>query len=347
MSEERLRSREQIRTALVALGTLAMGGVAVGMITWGVGRAPMALMAGCPPRGDFVAVIVSRTLDSDGDSVTSPYYAVFDVRTGRPVGRTLLDSSNETMDHAFCARADDDRNWVVGYDAKPELYANVAPRRLVTWDSIARTSSIAGRVTGVGWSDDRGELVVNTSLGYAFALDPNTLRGTRVEGTPSLSTLSGPHDDVVPPGVVEYYMGGRDELRLADGSLLELEGHPRARVTSASTPLFGGRDFLTPAFLLSPTTRSIEWTDPPSVIVIEETEIGSRVFRATRIALDGTVTWTFTPQAPTAASWRYRPIPWAAYSEGRMLVTFDETSMHGIDPGTGRERWVTAYQDEP
>ncbi len=337
---------EKRRMVAILAGSLLLP-VGIVALTYGlVGWLPMHLMAGCPPRGHTVALIVARTSDTDSGSSTEAHYAVFDARSGAPLGHRELEESGDASGRTFCARADDSRNWVVGSDSRPQIFAGAAPELLVPWETLARAAGIASAPSSVGWDAEADTLVVNTRDGFAIALDPATLAGRRVAGTPSLFTLGGFHDEVVPPGVVEYYVGGRDELRLADGTPLELAGHPRARLLREGRALLGGSDFLMPSFLLHPGTRSIEWPDPRSVVVVEETETGSRIYRIARIALDGTVLFRFTPSTATPPAWRYRPVPYAAYDQGRVIVLFEENGMRGLDGRSGVDRWQTAYRDD-
>lgn len=334
------------RPLSVAAGILA-GAVGLGLVLYAV-TLPSAsdLLAGCPAGGATIALVVGETSNDDRPIHTASY-AVFDALTGRVLANESIDSSITVVGQSLCVAADATRHWVVALDGKPVLRSNSSESVVAEWLAVARAASLSGEPRSLGWDVDGSRLAVNMPDGRSYALTSQPLGAAPIEGTPRLSSLGAFHDEVVPPGVVDYYLGGLDSLRLADGVRLRLEGHPRSKVVHDGTVLFGGRDFLSPDFVVHPGTGSIEWPEPASVVVVEETEVGSLRYRATRIALDGRVLWSFTPEEPSVASWRYRPTPWAAYAGGRMLVLFEAHRLRGVDPRSGVVRWTTEYAAEP
>lgn len=331
---------------MVFAGASSVAALVVGVVVFRM-HGSWGLMAGCPPGGDFVDLVLSNATVYESSRSIEAEYAVFSARSGSLVERMAVGDTSDDARRAFCAAATPDRHWLVDFDRR---IAQVDARRAaiaVPAATVAARARLIGETTSVGWDDERGQIVANTSQGFAVAIDPVSLSGTRVAGTPSLSTLSGMHDDVVPFGVVRYYVGGLATLRGADGVRWRLDGHPRSRVIREGQPLFAGRDFLSPAFLVHPGNGSVEWSDPPSVFVVEETAVGSITYRITRIRLDGTVMWTFTPEESTPAHWMYRPVPYAAYVGGQQIVLFEAGRLVGLDAATGSVRYRTEYGAQP
>jgi len=95
-------------------------------------------------------------------------------------------------------------------------------------------------------------------------------------------------------------------------------------------------DWLNPAFGIYPATGKIEWPNPPSLMICEPTEVGAPRKQVTRVALDGTILWTYTPTAKPA---RTAPeCAWYVSGDATRLVLFTQPNgMIGIDAATGRE----------
>ena len=110
---------------------------------------------------------------------------------------------------------------------------------------------------------------------------------------------------------------------------------------------FGERDFYMPKLLVYPETGRVEWPDPPSVLIVEETLVGSLTYKITRIGLDGRELFSFDPGEALPGAWMYRPNPWTSAGSGARLLHFGAEGFLGLDPKTGRVLFRRSYLGEP
>jgi hypothetical protein len=117
--------------------------------------------------------------------------------------------------------------------------------------------------------------------------------------------------------------------------VLAKQGSPRSQILLDGVPL-ADTDWLDPGLLVHPPSSSIEWPDPPSLIVCEPPEVGKPHQVVTRLALDGRILWTYR-RAVEARSGA-RACLWQPTADGTRLLLFTSPNgLVGLDVATGLE----------
>lgn len=345
MSAPNPRQKVQIIVA-ATLGTLATVFVA----WWLAKPSALQLVSTCP-RGSHthMAFVVDRPRHGEDYTRHQGSLVVFDVTTGARVATHDLGSWEDDDERPLCmGLAGDDRVWVRPAGV-PRLEVRALSDGSVVTSSAAlqqRTPALASGILALGWDSERRAPTASLRDGHQLLFDATTLGTTRYEGTVTMTPLGVQADAVIATESVPYYVGGMPELLLDDGRRVTLDGHPRSFMQVGGERLFGDRDFYMPTVLLNPGTARIEWPDPPSLLVVEETLVGSHTYRVTRIGLDGTVLFSFDPHEALPASTRYRPTPWTASHDGSLLLHIGSEGFVAIDAATGVERYRRDYSGE-
>lgn len=345
----RVMRSQNLTLAIVALATVAVGFGVVLLL----GSKPTSLVGTCPVVSPtHYAVVVERLSTTHNDYTQhNGSLAVFDMATGARLGVTDVGSWQNDDHRAVCfGKAGEGQVWLRPAGPTPTVQVRaVATGAVVTPFSafLEATPALSVGVTGLGWDPERAAPTLSTADGRSLLLDAATRGTTRYEGQVTMTPLGVQADTPIHSASVPYYAGGMPELLLADGRRVTLEGHPRSVMLVDGSPLLGDRDFLSPAVLIDPASGSIEWSSPPSLVVVEETLVNSLQYRITRIGLDGREIFTFDPGEPLPATLRYRPTPWTASPDGRLLLHFGGLGVIAIDAATGVERYRMGYDGKP
>lgn len=341
--------KKQLGAALAAVASLAILAPVVHLVTRPV---PPRIVAACPPvTTSHIAVIVGTARSTESESWTESALAIFEVATGRRVASHGLDRYDDDARRTLClGPARPGTVWIRrgGEASTLEIRDARTGAVVVPFEALVRaTPALATGIDQVGWDVDTGTPTLSLRDGHVLRVDPVTLATSRYAGNVTMNPLGVRADEVIRSQSVPYYLGGMAGLVLDDGTRLTLDGHPRAYVVRAGTRLFGERDFYMPAMLQNPATGRVAWHDPASLVIVEETLVGSLVYRVTRIGLDGRVLYTFDPGTPLPASLRYRPVPWTPSADGTKLLHFGGDGIIAIDARTGRELYRVGYDGEP
>lgn len=343
-----------MRSQITTLVLVALGSVAVCIGVWLLlGDEPTLLVGTCPAMSSthFAVVVQRGSTTLDDHTRHDGTLAVFDLATGARTAEHGVGAWMDDAQRAVCFGGAGDGNvWFRPAGATPTVEVrSVDTGAVVTPFSafVQANPPLGVGVIALGWDGERAMPTVSTRDGRTLSLDAASRAATRFEGNVTMTPLGIQADAAIHSHSVGYYLGGLPGLVLADGRRVTLEGHPRSVMKVDGAPLFGDRDFYSPTLLLDRASGSIEWPSPPSLLVVEETLVGSLTYRVTRIGLDGTVLYTFDPSEALPAATRYRPTPWTSSPDGRLLLHFGEHGVIAIDAETGAERYRMGYDGKP
>lgn len=340
-------NKSQLTTLVVS--ALACVGVGVGVVLM-VDSAPTTLVGTCPLVSPTrFAVIVERLRNTANDYTRHDgTLVVFDMATGTRVGAVEVGSWMDDAQRPVCfGAAGEGSVWFRPAGASDSFEVRAIASGAVTTPFrafVQQNPSLGVGISAMSWDETLGVPTVSTADGRLLQVDAASRNATRYDG--QVLRLGGEANNPIHSRDVDYYVGGMPGLRMADGRRVALDGHPRSRMKVDGVSLFGERDFLSPDVLLAPGTDHIEWTSPPSLVVVEETLVNSLRYRVTRIGLDGNVLFSFDPGEALPASLRYRPSPWASSPDGSVLLHFGAEGVIAIDAVTGAERYRMGYDGE-
>lgn len=338
--------KDVARLALVALVTVGLG---VGYFFFLRASQTYSLVSACPPVTTRHLAFVAATTES-GETTTwhDAIFVVIDAVTGTLVAKHELGRFTDDADRFLCMGvARPGTVWLRRADDALEIRDGNTGAVTVSNDALVRaTPAMRVGVQSLGWDPERAAPTMMLRDGHSLVVDPATLETSRFDGNVTLNPFQVRADEVVRSQSVPYYVGGMPGLVLADGRRITLEGHPRSSLVVDGQKLFGERDFYMPAMLVHPRTGRVEWPDPPSLVIVEETLIGSLRYRITRIGLDGHVLYSVDSGESIPGSWRYRPTPWTSAADGTRFVHFGAEGILAIDPASGRELYRISYTGE-
>jgi hypothetical protein len=300
-------------------------------------------MCPLPSSGDRIAMIVGSQSAYRGRISRSFAFATYDAATGKRTSKVEMEGGDK--DPLCLGRAAADAYWV--YADKPGLHVRSAvDGSVVTPFStiVSKNPGLQVGVRSIGWDFATSQPTLFTNDARAWLISSPTLLATRHSG--QVGFFEWPYgyaDAPLRTEVVDYYVNGDARLQLADHRRVTLQGHPRSALVIDGRAIGKELDFYMPNLLKNPSDGSVEWADPPSLLVAEETKIGSMVYDLHRVTLDGTVVWTHTPKTPAVATWRHRPVPWTAITGGSRALHVEGSGMTAIDVKTGKVVWHTGY----
>lgn len=341
------------QTTTLVLVALAMLGVCVGVWLLLTSGKDTALVGTCPSmsRTHFAVIVARRSTTHNDYTRHNGTLAIFDIATGALTAKQSVGAWEDDAHRAVCfGAAGEGRVWFRPAGSAPTFEVrSIDTGAVVTPFSafVQANPPLGVGVLALGWDGDRAAPTVSTADGRTLWLDAATRSASRYEGNVTMTPLGIQADAAIHSHSVSYYLGGLPGLVLADGRRVTLDGHPRSVMRVDGAPLFGERDFYMPSALVHPASGSIEWPSPPSLLVVEETLVGSYRYRITRIGLDGSVLFTFDPGEALPAATRYRPTPWTSSPDGTLLLHFGELGVIAIDARTGTERYRMGYDGEP
>lgn len=144
-------------------------------------------------------------------------------------------------------------------------------------EKIRTANPALGAIADLKVDPGSGRLLVTSSEGYYYWVDPGTFMATRGD---QWARTSGLHSATL-------------SRRKSAGHGLSLEGPPRKALVRGGKPR--GADSYLDGFFLEdvPSQRAIALADPPSVVVVHQDRLGDGGrFRLTRVGLDGRSIWT-------------------------------------------------------
>lgn len=338
------------RDVLAIVGTCALALSVYPVVRLLAGTDRLHLVSMCPVMDGHVTLVVATTENGERGPSHDVELIGFDLATGTRTAHVGLPGFREDAHRTLCLGAARHGTVWLRHGAEHALEMRDARTGALVVSSetiLARNPGLGVGVVDVGWDATTSAPTLSLRDGRNVRLDAATLATTRFEGSVSMTSLGSRRDAVVQTAAVGYYVGGLDGLVLADGRRVTLAGHPRAALVIDGERLFGERDFYMPAMLSYPASGRIEWPDPPSLVIVEETLVGSLRYKVTRIGLDGRVQFTYDPGESLPATWIYRPTPWTSALGGRRLVHFGADGIIGLDARTGRELYRTGYGGEP
>ncbi len=289
--------------------------MACGWMAWpqapGLEDPPHGYASVCPgvpgqPLG-ILAVNSVYVSPENRPSYTRTYerYTAYDLDDGTVVGRADLGSHKESNSLLECMASEGDRVWIRSNNDGVHL-RDARSGAMVT----SRDELLAGITAPVDklWFDGK-RLIVATTDGRQHFVEPKAPpRGQQVAWSTS-------HEQ-------------------SSAGLVKRDGTGRAAVLVGGKPL-AETDWLDPQYAFHPSGGVI-WPDPPSLIICERTSTDTPHRQVSRVGLDGTIWWTYTPGAMPARVTSY--CPWTPSADGRRLIL--PTAPNGlvaIDTGNGRE----------
>ena len=334
--------REDVARSVVALSVGLVLAIVGFVFVWKQ-RAP-GLVAMCPADASSsqLTLITGRfSQGSRGPGAWTLNAVAYDVGSGAKLGESPVTSK----DRPYCAGGSRDTAWVVasGGDG-PHLRRRSTGAVALSWEALVRGEPrLAVGAQTLGFDPATGSLTVVLRDARQLALAPDTGKASPFTGQVSNFALYGGFaDGVLHTDAVPFHTSGNPRLVSADKRRLTFDGHPRAKVSLDGRPLFSGKDFYLPAFLIEPKSGTVEWPGG-DFLIVEETLIGSLTYRVSRVDRSGKVRFTFTPDAPLPAAWKYRPTPWQPMEGGKTLVHLGERELVVIDAANGQERRRVRY----
>lgn len=247
-----------------------------------------------------------------GSSYTEYFdrYTAYDPADGKVLGRAALGTRRDVA-LIECMAASGDHVWL--RTAADGIHVRDARSGKVVKDQANVFTGITAPVDKAWFDADRTRLIVATKDGRNTEIAPD---GATRAGPSAVSSLTS-------------------ALAKTSAGVLSKQGVPRQVIFLGDRPL-GDTDWLEPHFVIHPPSGTLEWPSPPSLIVCEPTEVRAPPRQITRVALDGTILWTYTPGA--APGRVNGSCTWYASGDGTRLVLLTAPNgMVGIDVATGRE----------
>ena len=309
--------------------------------------APPALLAMCPVSGDGrLGLVVGARASGKSSTTTSARFLVVDVKTGSSVADVAMGSWKGVETPACLGTAGGDRVWlrVPGETTLEARTLSNGTRVLAGADLVKRNAALSVGIQDVGWDFDHELLTISTRDARRFSVSHDFLVHA-YDGQVGMFTMGHEYaDSVLKTDVVTFYRGGAAGLVLHDKRRITLRGEDRVHLIIGDSAM-PGDDFYHPHLLRAPD-GSVEIPGPPSVLVAEETLVGSLRYRLSRVALDGTRRWSVDPGSALPAAWRYRPVPWTLADGGAVALHVGGAEVMGVDVASGAVRWRRSYAEK-
>lgn len=277
----------------------------------------------CPAlAGQPLGVLASTSMGSSPDArkaTTTVYerYTAYDPSTGETIGKTSLGSHTDTS-FLECMAMTRQHVWV----RTPTDGVHVRDSRTgaMVKDQKALFGGIAAPVDKAWFDPGKSALIVATKDGRNNEIKPET--------PSSGKGARWIRDQDIPTSAGNLFTA---TSQAGGGSLAR-------RIVFVGNKPLADTDWLNPVFGIHPGSGTIEWPNPPSLVICEPTETDKPRRQLTRVTLDGTILWTYTPGVLPA---RTSPeCDWQASGDGSRLVLLTEPNgMIGIDAATGRETY--------
>jgi hypothetical protein len=347
MSKESDAAKKSARKAKRAIASTIAAAIAGGIYLVVTLRTsalvPDTVLAMCPPdaRSGRLQLITGAQRAGRRTTTVEAAFSVYDVSAG---GARVARAPIQTKELPSCLGGSVTQVWVnaPGGDGL-HLRRTDTGHVALTWVALLeRNPVLQAGIRALGYDSRIASATAMLGDARTVSLAP-TGAVSGWQGHPTMHALYGGFaDGVLQTSAIPFHTSGNPRLVLRDKRRLGFEGAPRARVLIDGVTEIPGVDFYLPAFLPNPQDGTVEWPDG-TVLVVEETAIGSMTYAVHRLTLSGKTVWTYRPTEALPASWKYRPIPWQPMADGSVLVHFGATGMVGISPETGQEVFRAAY----
>jgi hypothetical protein len=286
-------------------------------------RGHMALCMSVPGQPLVILTYDSRThVPEKGASFTDFYdrLVVYDPQDGAVLHRESLGKRRDGK-FAQCLGVSGEHVWI--HTEQAGYHVREVKTGAVVRSQEQLLGELAAQLSAASLDPTTGTFYVSTKDGRTHAIDKAFAR-TRVPSIPRILAHARSVSHVAGVATSKGVLGHDHQQR----KQILLDGEPLAST-----------DWLQPDFLVHPRSRTVEWPDPPSLIVCEPDEIGKPKQQITRLGLDGTILWTYKRPAEKNGT----GCLWQVVADGSRLVMFTAPNgLVAIDPATGREAFRRA-----
>jgi hypothetical protein len=264
-------------------------------------------------------------------------YSVYDPTDGRTLHRVSL-GQQRSGTAPDCFFADGGNVWM--WTQRDGFHVRAAATGEVVKAQAELLPGLPAAVVSAGFEPAARRLVVSTKDGRHHAVDASF--AAEVVASAATASTGAPARAVPGSGMDRDGTRVRQWIRdqTTTGTVTEERADPRRTILVDGEPL-AGTDWLKPQYVVHAPTGSLEWPDPPSLVICEPAELDAPPQQLTRVGLDGTILWTYRPGAKRAGN---RPdCMWRSSGDGGQLILFTEPNgIVGLDAATGAERFRRA-----
>ncbi len=254
------------------------------------------------------------------------FYSLWDADSGKRLKRAKLHSGRFAQAPS-CLGYEGELVW---FKQKKQFYA----RNLDTGEVVIKHADIVALLPAtlerMDFDNKTKTVIARTRDGRAHQIVSKPSLSTRPFAEPHRIRASG--GSRLPTGNASSWGNAKiNNLRL-----WKKGRNPRVPIMLGDNQL-GDSDWLKPSFMLNGANGTMAWNDPDSVIVVEETELSSRMYQLTRLSLEGNVLWRYKPKRKAVG---YQNRSWFSSPTGKTLLVINEVpELVGVDPATGAEKF--------
>lgn len=326
---------------LITLALLALSGALTPILK----RKSSGLVSSCPIDPNKPNLFAYIDMVNTGSSKTTSYtfrFTVIDTATGQRKGREELGSAKNNA--AFrCVGRGDGFVWIEKENTLQARDLLTAQTKFSWPDLQKKIPALANGIKRVSWVRTSSALRVQLPDANMLEINPSTLTASPFRGEFEVYDSTEMNPGQIRTDAIRFHVNGNERLVLKNGQRVTFRGYPRTDVMVGSKELTAGQTHYMPGFIPNDATNSVEWDGPASLMIVEETAIGSLIYSLKRISLSGSTLWTFTPPNPAGATWTGRPVPYRAMNRGSTIVTWTGQEIIGINPSTGKQLWSVDY----